>query len=283
MKSGTKIVAPLVVMLVAVGASAYGQEREHREGRHQEHLEACGEQEVAVGALGIKALACGPCTQSSKDGRWIWSFDAEPVVLEVQEGGPADGKLEPDDRIVSIEGHLITSAEGGDRWSMVGPDETVTLVVRRDGRERTVEIQAGQECEKREHAISIPEDVDVVIQNPEHPEQRHHVRLIRLLPEGWFGLAFSCRCTVHVDAEAKVWDFEEPPEVTAVAEDGPAWQAGLRAGDIITAVDGFPVTEEEGAARLTRVRPGETLRLTVERDGSSRTVEITAAERPIRD
>jgi S1-C subfamily serine protease len=277
MNTQAKIAAALIGLIVGATGGVMAQERQHAEG---DHLEACGEHEVAIGELGIKGLACGPCTQTRRDGRWIWRFDAEPAVLEIQEDGPAAGKLEAGDEIVSVNGLLITSAEGGDRWSNVEPGETVTLVVRREGRERTVGIQAGSRCQKR--AFSVPHDVDVAIQMIEHGEHRA-ITLIKILPEGWFGFSFSCNCMARVTEEETTWEFEDAPKIVAVAKNSPAARAGLETGDLIVAADGHPVTDNEGARRLTTVRPGETVQLTIERNGREITVEITAADRPIGD
>jgi regulator of sigma E protease len=269
--------ATLLALPLGASGVVVAQEHEHAEGKR---LEACGEQEVTTGELGIASLACGPCTQTWRDGRWIWRFDAEPEVLGIQDDGPASGKLEQGDEIVSVDGLLITSAEGGDRWSMVEPGETVTLVARRDGRERAVSIQAGSQCKKR--SFSIPHDVDVAIQTVERGEHGH-IKLIEILPEGWFGFSFSCRCRAHVSEQETTWEFDDTPTIVAVAEDSPAARAGIEKGDCIVAADGYPVTENEGARRLTTVRPGETVRLTIEREGRTLTMEVTAAERPMKE
>jgi len=277
MKTQTKIATALVALFVGASGGVMAQEREHAE----VHLEgACGEQEVSIGELGIKGLACGPCTQTRRDGKWIWRFDAEPQVLEVETDGPADGKLEAGDQIVSVDGILITSTEGGDQWSRVEGGETVTLVIRRDGREQAVSIQASAKCEKR--SFSVPHEVDVAVRRIERGDHMD-IHLIEILPEGWFGFSFSCDCMAHVSEEQTTWEFEDAPEIIAVAEDSPAARAGLQAGDRILAADGHPVTDDEGARRLTTVRPGETVRLTIERDGQTLTVEVTAADRPIGD
>ena len=78
--------------------------------------------------------------------RMIWSFDGEPEIRTLRPGGPAAGRLEPGDRVVSIDGLLITSAEGGRRWSGVGAGRTQVLVVRRDGREREVRVDGTMVC-----------------------------------------------------------------------------------------------------------------------------------------
>ncbi|MEV0601185.1 trypsin-like peptidase domain-containing protein [Streptomyces sp. NPDC050315] len=62
----------------------------------------------------------------------------------------------------------------------------------------------------------------------------------------------------------------------AVTPGGPGARAGIKAGDLITEVDGGPVhSGEELIVKIRSHRPGDRLKLTVERDGRPRTVEIT--------
>ncbi|MFI8994566.1 S1C family serine protease [Streptomyces sp. NPDC053542] len=62
----------------------------------------------------------------------------------------------------------------------------------------------------------------------------------------------------------------------AVTPGGPGARAGIKAGDLITEVDGGPVhSGEELIVKIRSHRPGDRLKLRVERDGSPRTVEIT--------
>ncbi|POX40472.1 protease [Streptomyces sp. Ru73] len=62
----------------------------------------------------------------------------------------------------------------------------------------------------------------------------------------------------------------------AVTPGGPGARAGIRAGDLITEVDGSAVhTGEELIIKIRSHRPGDRLKLTVERDGHRRTVEVT--------
>ena len=69
--------------------------------------------------------------------------------------------------------------------------------------------------------------------------------------------------------------------VDAVRAGGPAAKAGLKAGDVIVAADGAKITS---ANQLTSVvaqhQPGNTLRLTVERDGATLQVDATLGTRP---
>jgi len=62
---------------------------------------------------------------------------------------------------------------------------------------------------------------------------------------------------------------------SAVTAGGPGAKAGLRAGDVVTEVDGQRVhSGEELIARTRAHRPGDRLRLTVLRDGAERTVTL---------
>ncbi len=67
----------------------------------------------------------------------------------------------------------------------------------------------------------------------------------------------------------------EDTRIGVVSRGEPAWQAGLRPGDRLTAIDGEPVREWEELRGWISERPGVTMTLTVERDGAERAVELT--------
>jgi regulator of sigma E protease len=74
-----------------------------------------------------------------------------------------------------------------------------------------------------------------------------------------------------------IWRLERPALVGNVNEDGPAAAAGLRPGDRITAIGGEPVPNWNWIPHwLEQQAPnGETLSVTYERRGMTRTVDIT--------
>ena len=65
-----------------------------------------------------------------------------------------------------------------------------------------------------------------------------------------------------------------PPLVSG----GPAQRAGLRPGDVVTAIDGTKVADSaELIVAIRSHRPGETVTLTVKRSGAERQIRVTLA------
>jgi putative serine protease PepD len=61
-----------------------------------------------------------------------------------------------------------------------------------------------------------------------------------------------------------------------VVPGGPADKAGIQPGDVVVAVDGKPVADSSELIVAIRARaPGDTIRLTIERDGRKQTVPVT--------
>jgi S1-C subfamily serine protease/photosystem II stability/assembly factor-like uncharacterized protein len=69
--------------------------------------------------------------------------------------------------------------------------------------------------------------------------------------------------------------------VGSVSEDGPAAQAGVKAGDVVTAIDGKKVADAKGlAAELAGKAAGDKIKLTLTREGKEQTVELALAPNP---
>src|SRR5262245_27489726 len=100
----------------------------------------------------------------------------------------------------------------------------------------------------------------------------------------------------HAYLGVQIAAVENGVAVTEVRTGTPAKDAGLRAstgtktvngvdvptgGDVIVAVDGDPVTTSaELQSAVDGKKPGDTMKLTIVRDGKPRTVEVTLAARP---
>lgn len=69
--------------------------------------------------------------------------------------------------------------------------------------------------------------------------------------------------------------------VTALAGGGPAGKAGIKSGDIITAIDSVALDDSHPFINtLLQYQPGQDVPLTVVRDGATMTINVTLGERP---
>ena len=75
------------------------------------------------------------------------------------------------------------------------------------------------------------------------------------------------------------------PAIDTVVEDTPAMTAGILPGDLVTAVDGVPVTRDAEGITLLReqIQQKDTLELTILRDGETIAVTLTPAEAEAED
>lgn len=74
-----------------------------------------------------------------------------------------------------------------------------------------------------------------------------------------------------------------PARVGDVVPDLPAAKAGIKAGDVITAIDGTAVTSFDDLARIVNQNAKRELRITVDRDGQSSDIPITPMSWPRRE
>jgi membrane-associated protease RseP (regulator of RpoE activity) len=244
--------------------------------------------------------------------------------------------LRAGDIIVSVDGHLITTAEGGRRLARPEPGEAVELVVRREGRVMQLRLSPETVCADRARTTAMPTVVaspagaivarggrggaratTTVTTGAGRPTVQARggrgaaqvasgsstvasstpqagrgggrggasgaVAAQEALPGAWFGFGISCTSCGWErpsPAEPVRWSFEQPPQILSVEAGSPAARAGLRRGDVLTHIDGVALTTPEGGRRFGAVRPGETVRLTYTRDGTTNTVEIAAERRP---
>ena len=94
--------------------------------------------------------------------------------------------------------------------------------------------------------------------------------LLFLLPapvlQGWLGVYLADR---------------EQPTVTEVIPDSPAAKAGIRAGDVLLAIDGTEIDSIEGLQQALGARaPGDRVQVKVRRKERTRTIEVVLGPRP---
>ena len=71
------------------------------------------------------------------------------------------------------------------------------------------------------------------------------------------------------------------PTLPAIVPGGPADEAGLQRGDVITKIGDITLDGEHPLdAVISQFSPGDTVTISVIRDGSTMTVELTLGTRP---
>jgi S1-C subfamily serine protease len=229
----------------------------------------CPGGEPPRGTLGITRFVCHCTLRTDPAGEeGTWSFHIEPEILTLAEAGPADGVLEEGDLVVAIDGHLITTAAGGQRWSRIRPGEEVHLRIRRGTAIREAVVRAASHC---------PGD------SPEAAPGRAADRPLgkRLLPRGGIGIELTCDCLVEAGQDHPLWTIHRPPEVNRVVAGGPAARTGLREGDRLLRIDGLKLDTAAGGRTFSMMAPGSAVTFLVERAGRTRTVEVLPEELPL--
>jgi S1-C subfamily serine protease len=120
-------------------------------------------------------------------------------------------------------------------------------------------------------------------------------------PHPWLGITYIWNLTPQRAEVLREAGMDVPVDegllIIEVASQSPAAEAGLRGGqeqvgigrmiltiggDILTGINGEPITDDEDLIRYldTRTRVGETIEVTIWRAGEQRTVPVTLRERP---
>jgi len=99
-----------------------------------------------------------------------------------------------------------------------------------------------------------------------------------------------CRAAADLLANGKInWPYlgiqgeatAEGQSVAEVVEDGPSAAAGIEPGDVITGLDGHDITRQKSLLDLLfEHEPGDAVSVSVERDGTPQTFQVTLGERP---
>jgi serine protease Do len=222
-------------------------------------------------------------------------------ITQVVKDSPAEkAGLRKDDVIVKFENDSVTSTRKLNRLvSEVAPDQTVRLGIVRGGGEQDVAVTVG----KRTHSMNTFDlhAMEGLRDLPQLKELEKFKEFKNLTPgdgQVWrwdgkpgdgmvFAFGNARRIGVStVQLTKQLADYFGIADgngvlVTSVSDDSPAAKAGIKAGDVITAIDGEKV---EGSGDLSRAinkkKDGE-VNLTVIRNKNQRTVTVTPKNDPM--
>ncbi len=161
-------------------------------------------------------------------------------VTFAPEDAPA-GKagIKEDDVIIAIDGKTIANYDDFNAYLVTKkPGEVIKVTVKRDGKEQVIEVKLGEREPKEKKKEGPPPPV--------------------------LGIFLE-------DAVGGV-------RVERVTDDGPADQAGIQAEDLITAIGGKKVTDQETFRTIiATLKAGQKVKVTVVRDKKPRDIEVTLA------
>ena len=197
-------------------------------------------------------------------------------VTQVVKDSPAEkAGLRKDDVILRIDGDNVTSVRKLNRVvSEIAPEQSVRVTISRAGSEQELTATMGQRNENAFHGLLRDNPGNWEWEGPAFTNDGSWV----------FALAGSRRIGISTTELTKqLADYfgvsgGHGVLVTNVSDDGPAAKAGLRAGDVITAVDGETVDGSGDISRaINRKKDGE-VTLTIIRNKSPQTLRVMPTE-----
>jgi serine protease Do len=201
-------------------------------------------------------------------------------ITGIVKNSPAEkAGLKKDDVVLRFDNENVTSVRKLNRLvSEVAPDQTVRMAISRGGAQQELAVTIGKRNDSSDamqrlqglHGLRTPGTNVWKLEGPEADRdgpglgfgnnRRIGVSTMQLTKQlaDYFGVA---------DGKGVL--------VASVAEDSPAAKAGIRAGDVITAVDGEKVEGAGDLARTINKKKEGDVTLTIIRDKSQRTIAVT--------
>jgi S1-C subfamily serine protease len=228
--------------------------------------------------LGFASIVCQSCTVSGKHiaGEPDIEFATEPTIAGIRKGGPADGKLEERDVLVAIDGQLITTRAAAIRYSSLTAGTPVRLTVRRGGVVKDVEITPAPSCDPLVLRFARTQG-NVLSTDPLRLQFKERILTVPAKSRGWIGVGLSCpTCGASLGLQVTT-PFRAYPEIAEVTPDSPAAKAGIKAGDVILAIDDVSITSAAGSTLFRDVKANQKVKILLIRNAEVITVTLTAA------
>jgi len=177
-----------------------------------------------------------------------------------EDTGAERAGLKEHDRIISINGKPVS--EYGDVKGSVlarNPGDVVRVVVSRDGDRKTFDVTLGEVPPRTEGLHKGP----MLVRELQEDRPMIGVQAISLTPQ-----------------LAEFYEIGGGALVTDVVEDGPAWRAGIRAGDVISRWNGQELSGMDDVySNLSRAKAGDIAEIEVIRRDSVQQYSVELAKR----
>ena len=198
-------------------------------------------------------------------------------VTEIVKNSPAEkAGLRKDDVILRVDGENVTSVRKLNRLvSEIAPDQTVRVAISRGGSEQELTATIG----KRENMSNVQN-----LMNESPQAWKWEGPLANKDKDMVFALGNSRRIGVStVELTKQLAEYFGITDgrgvlVTSVSADSPAAKAGIKAGDVITAIDGDKVETTGDISRAINNKKDGDVTLTIIRNKSQQTIRVTPKE-----
>ena len=198
-------------------------------------------------------------------------------VTQIVKNSPAEkAGLRKDDVILRVDGENVTSVRKLNRLvSEIAPDQTVRVAISRGGSEQELTATIG----KRENMSNVQN-----LMNESPQVWKWDGPLLNKDKDMVFALGNSRRIGVStVELTKQLAEYFGIPDgkcvlVTSVSADSPAAKAGIKAGDVITAIDGEKVEATGDISRTINNKKDGDVTLTIIRNKSQQTIRVTPKE-----
>ncbi|HXM49863.1 MAG TPA: PDZ domain-containing protein [Pyrinomonadaceae bacterium] len=196
-------------------------------------------------------------------------------VTQVVKDSPAEkAGLKRDDVILRFDGESVTSARKLSRLvSESSPDQSVRITISRGGAEQEISATLSKQNMKNLMGAGIRDDVLKDIEK-DWPQIK--------AGDGNFVFNFGANRRIGVSTQTltrQLADYFGAKDggllITSVSENSPAANAGLRAGDVITAVDGEKVNSSGDIVRAINKKEDGEISLTILREHNSLNINLT--------
>jgi serine protease Do len=214
-------------------------------------------------------------------------------VTRVVKDSPAEkAGLRKDDVILSLDGENVSSVRKLNRLvSEMAPDQSVRVSFSRAGAEQEVTATVGKRSNQSFASDMFPEGSKVWKWEGADPKTfKWEGPLLNRgdLFDNNGGFSFSLSNSRRIGVSTmqltkQLADYfgiagGKGVLVTAVTDDGPAAKAGVKAGDVITAVDGEAVDSSGDISRVINSKKEGDVTLTIVRNKSQQTIRVTPRE-----
>lgn len=202
------------------------------------------------------------------------------ITSVIKESPAEKAGLKKDDVILRFDGETVTSVRKLNRLvSEVAPDQTVRLNISRGGSEQEVAVTISKRKDHYSNFLGDMQGVDRMI----GPQGGFRDRESDGPGKDGFVFAFGNNRRIGISTTQLTKQLAEyfgiadgtGVLVTSVGDDSPAAKAGIKAGDVITAVDGEKLDSAGDLSRAINKKKDGDVTLTIIRNKSQRTITVT--------